>query len=103
MIDDLYEILERDSDKLIVQISDENHPIFKAHFPGNPILPAFCQIDIILNILNDDLTIIKKSKFISHILPNDIISFLINTTDKKRKVEIFKENKKVSEIIYEKS
>lgn len=43
---------------------------------------------------------IKYSKFIDHIYPNDIVTFEIKKTDKTSLVKIMKDNKKISEIKY---
>jgi len=73
LLDDLYTIIKQDPETVTVQFSSKTHPVFKAHFPTKPILPGFIQIDIMAKILNDDIVYIKRSKFISHILPNDIV------------------------------
>ncbi len=46
----------------IITLSDENHPIFKAHFPSKPILPGFIHFEIVADIFELDITTIKKSK-----------------------------------------
>ena len=101
LLDNLYDIIESNINLTTIKLADKNHKIFKAHFPTLPILPGFLQIDIIVNILNDEVTNIKYSKFISHIYPNDEIIYNIKTIDKKRIIKIKKDNKKVSEINYE--
>lgn len=101
LLDNLYTIIKEEPEEVIIKLSDEHHPVFIAHFPNHPILPAFIQIDIIAKIFNDDIVNIKRSKFISHILPNDIILFNIKTNNKQRKIKIFKNETKVSEIDYE--
>jgi 3-hydroxyacyl-[acyl-carrier-protein] dehydratase len=74
-----------------VTLADEKHPVFKAHFEGNPLLPAFLQIDIISEILNKKLLTIDKSKFKQPILPNDIIVYqIVQKIDHNYKIEIFK-------------
>ena len=97
----LYSALEYDSDKVIVEFTSKDHPIFVAHFPKNPILPGFLLIDVISEILKDTVVKIVRSKFISHIVPNDIITYNIETKMKRKKITVFKNDKKVSEIIYE--
>ena len=101
MYKDLYTIIEKSTNKIIIKLADENHPIFKAHFPSFPILPGFIQIDIIAEILNDDITSIKQSKFISHISPLDIITYNIEKKENKTHIKLFKDLKKISEIKYE--
>jgi len=97
----MYTILDQDSQQVILQLTAESHPIFQAHFPSNPILPGFALIDIMAEIFNDTIVNIKKSKFIAHLLPNDVLICKIKTDKKKRNIKIFKNKEKISEIIYE--
>ena len=101
MLSSLYTVLKDTEDEVILEFTNENHEIFKAHFPGNPILPGYALIDIISKVLGDHLVYIKKSKFIEHVLPNDLVSFKIKREETKRMIKVYKENKKISEIIYE--
>jgi len=103
LIEGLYDIIERNEERVTVKLAPENHPIFKAHFPGNPILPGFIQIEIISKILGDDIVTINSGKFLSHILPGDMITYDIKKEGTKTKIKILKESKKVSEIRYEAS
>jgi len=54
---------------------NKNHAIFKGHFPGNPVTPGVCMMQIIKeiteNILNVSLTMISTSnvKFMALINP----------------------------------
>lgn len=75
LTDDLYKIVFKDDNKVIIKLSDCNHPVFKAHFPGNPILPGFINFDIISELFNFNITKIKKAKFIKTIKPNQIITY----------------------------
>lgn len=97
----LFEIIDKSNNNLLFKIkfSDENHPIFKAHFPDNPILPGFLQIDISQKLFNLKLQKIKKAKFINIVKPNDILD--INLDPEKKKLLLLKNSKKVSEFIYE--
>lgn len=102
LVDNLYKILSKDTFNCSIKLSAKNHPVFKAHFPGNEILPGFLQIDIIAQIFNHKITTINKAKFISLILPNDIINCNIKPlNNNKFKIIIIKCDKKISEIIYE--
>ena len=101
MLSSLCTVLRDTQDEVILKFTNENHKIFKAHFPGNPILPGYALIDIIAKHLGDHIVYIKKSKFIEHVLPNDLITCMIKKKDTKRMIKVYKENKKISEIIYE--
>ena len=101
MIEDLYRILKQNVSEISIKLASDDHPIFQAHFPQNPILPGFALIDIMANIFDDHIICIHKSKFIAHLLPNDILVCKVNTDDKKRNIKIFKKQEKVSEISYE--
>jgi 3-hydroxyacyl-[acyl-carrier-protein] dehydratase len=101
LIKNLYHIIEQNEESIKIELAPSSHPVFKAHFPGNPILPGFSQIEIIAQILNDDIVTIKYSKFLSHILPGDTVEYLIQKENKKTKIKILKDSKKVSEMIYE--
>ena len=102
--DNLFKVIEKNEDKLIIKLSDENHPVFKAHFPGFPILPGFLLIEIITKIKKEKLRKIKFAKFISHTLPNDIIIYNITKENGKTKLKIVKGDEKktkVAQITYE--
>jgi 3-hydroxyacyl-[acyl-carrier-protein] dehydratase len=53
---DLYTIrdfgLSETGDKISAKILlNKEHPVFKGHFPGNPILPGACTVQITLELL----------------------------------------------------
>ncbi len=101
VLENLYSIINQNVQEVSIKLAQANHPIFKAHFPSYPLLPGFIQIEIIAEILKDDITTINYSKFLSPILPGDTIVYQIKNQDKKRKIKILKDSKKVSEISYE--
>ena len=95
----LYTYKELSTDSWEVTMSDETHPVFKAHFEGNPLLPAFLQIDIMGEILNKKLLSIDRSKFKLPILPNDVIVYkIVKKVENNYKVEIFKDNISTTEF-----
>lgn len=102
LTDNLFDLISNDRSNYIIKLSTKNHPVFKAHFPENSILPGFLQIDIISSLLKHKIISIKKAKFISLIFPEDIIKYNITSKDNKIfKIIIIKEDKKISEVIYE--
>lgn len=98
-LSNLYEIIEIDDLNCKIKLSDANHSIFKAHFPSNPILPAFIQIDISVCLFNLKINVIKKAKFLNIIKPEDIID--IKLDNKRKKIVLLRGALKMSEIIYE--
>jgi len=98
----LYKIVHNEDEKIIVQLADENHPIFKAHFPQNPILPGFCHIEILSEILSDDITKIVLLKLKKKSLPTEKITYAITNIESKRKIKILdEENTLIGNITYE--
>lgn len=54
---DLYTILKWETSDgtspVVAEIAlDEQHPLFGGHFPGNPILPGVCTVQIICELLS---------------------------------------------------
>ncbi|MGO4772819.1 3-hydroxyacyl-ACP dehydratase [Flavobacterium sp. W22_SRS_FK3] len=54
VLKDFYKILSEektaDSKHTITILVNEKHEIFKGHFPGNPIMPGVCMIQIIKDL-----------------------------------------------------
>ena len=101
-LNDLYNTLDsRILGKVIeceIQLADENHPVFQAHFPSNHLLPGFLHIDIASELLNKKVIKINKAKFLLPILPLDKILFIIEEKEESYKITTKKENKKCSEF-----
>jgi 3-hydroxyacyl-[acyl-carrier-protein] dehydratase len=87
-LNDLYTIIqtepEGNSNKFTVSIRiNPSHQIFKGHFPGNPILPGVCIVQILKEILMDHMRIrlilqnAASIKYLSFINPelNGIVNF----------------------------
>jgi 3-hydroxyacyl-[acyl-carrier-protein] dehydratase len=75
---------EGNSNKLSIQIRlNPSHEIFNGHFPGNPILPGVCIIQILKEILMHQINIklllnyASSIKYLSFINPgvNNIVNF----------------------------
>lgn len=98
MLLNLYTLLEQKENFFSIKLADKYHPIFKAHFPSNPILPGFIMIEIISKVLNQEIKNIKKIKFLNPVFPEDELIFAF----KDSTVTIKKENLKVAQIVFNK-
>lgn len=100
LISQLYTVDINQNDAIEITLADENHPVFLAHFEGNPLLPAFLQIDILASVLNLDVLEIARSKFMEPIRPNDTIRYTLIKDEAKPlyKVKVSKCDKPVSEF-----
>ncbi len=75
--------IESNGDEIVAKVSfNANHPIYKAHFPGNPITPGVCLLQIVTEILEKQLEMeisisqIKNVKFFKPVGPQIIPSLI---------------------------
>lgn len=97
----LYTHIIKKEREVQVTLASETHPIFKAHFEGNPLLPAFLQVDIAAEILGITVVGISRSKFMKPLLPND--ELLLQSEEHLGKIRIrwIKNDKIASEMTLE--
>lgn len=92
-------IEEIDESKYFIKIAlDASHKIFKAHFPGNPVLPGACIIqmvqDVASEIMGEKLIVQKASniKFIAVINPENEpvinLELAVNQTEDQIKTDV---------------
>ena len=65
LIKNLYQIkdLVTDGDRTTARITiNKGHEIFKGHFPGNPVMPGVCMIQIIKELTEE---VVGKTLFLS--------------------------------------
>ncbi len=78
ILQDFYKILSEekasDSKYIITILVNEKHEVFKGHFPGNPIMPGVCMIQIIKELTES----ITKSPLMIQSLANVKFMALIN-------------------------
>jgi 3-hydroxyacyl-[acyl-carrier-protein] dehydratase len=84
----LYRVISRSDEKVCIELADASHPVFKAHFEGNPILPGFLQLDIIAEILGKEIAEIGSAKFTKMVLPKMRIIYEIGEAKKGYRIVI---------------
>ncbi len=98
---ELYTITSRDINSIVLVLADESHPIFKAHFEGNPLLPAFLHIDIAAEIFGFEVIGISRSKFMEPLLPNDEVVVTLEQRPLGVRVRLLKDTRIASEMNFE--
>ena len=78
VLKDFYKVLSEektsDSKYIVTILVNEKHEVFKGHFPGNPIMPGVCMIQIIKELTET----ITKSRLVIQTLANVKFMALIN-------------------------
>ncbi len=99
LIEGLYAIKNYEYDQgtasATIQLNKE-HPIFKGHFPGNPVMPGVCMIQIIKELTEKAtgkqlfLKVSSNIKFMAIINPeeNDILHLILNISINEREVKV---------------
>ena len=91
-INDVNQTVDNPVRKFIFTIKlNPEHPVYQGHFPGNPVVPGVCQVQIIKEltslILKTDLVIHKSDniKFLSMIIPSisPLLKVSIDIKDKE--------------------
>ncbi len=99
LIEGLYVIkdyeYDQDTASATIQLNKE-HPIFKGHFPGNPVMPGVCMIQIIKELTEKAtgeqlfLKVSSNIKFMAIINPeeNDTLQLILNISINEREVKV---------------
>lgn len=93
----LYTIRSMEGTGEILRVSiaiKRDHPVFDGHFPGNPVLPGVCTLQIegelLSKYLDKRLMLIKSEniKFISPVIPteNTLLNYEINLSFKEENI-----------------
>ncbi|WP_415396532.1 hypothetical protein [Sulfurimonas sp. CS5] len=75
LVKELYSLIYKDDKKALIKLCNENHPIFKAHFPSQPILPGFVHFEIVADVFSIKITTIKKAKFTKIVRPTQSLEY----------------------------
>jgi len=92
LIENLFNIEYKDENKAVIKLCDENHPVFKAHFPDYPILPGFINFEIVTKIFGVEFKTIKRAKFLKAIHPNETVTYI----KKNNNFNVFCKDEKVA-------
>ena len=102
MLREIFTVLDESEKYYKISLDDENHPIFKAHFPENPILPGFVLLDIAFGLFGQKDKEIKRAKFLHQIPPKSILELKLEDTQNSAKIVVLLQQKRVTEIVYAK-
>ncbi len=95
LLNNLYRITSADGKGFFCIVFDASHPIFAGHFPGEPIVPGACLVQMAQELLSQQLnqtvrwTEIKNLKFRQTITPRmEVVFHLTPQEDNKCSVLI---------------
>lgn len=99
LIEGLYTVegVEKTDNGILAKIHlDKNHNIFKGHFPGNPVMPGVCMIQIIKELTQEAtgknlfLSVSSNIKFMAIINPdkNPDLELSIDITEDNGEVKV---------------
>lgn len=84
----LYEVLERTEGCALVHTLPGSS-IYAAHFPGYPITPGVCVVQMALELMGKQLTSAKDIKFVLPVMPDIRIRF---EWTREGQVQVFSED-----------
>ncbi|NHF60557.1 3-hydroxyacyl-ACP dehydratase [Flavobacteriaceae bacterium TP-CH-4] len=99
LIKGLYSIVsfEQEVQKILVSVKlHKEHAVFKGHFPGNPVMPGVCMIQMIKELTEKAtgkelfLSVASNIKFMAIINPekNDTIQLILDTSEEEDFVKV---------------
>ncbi len=91
----IYTLLKRSEDEVTIKLNDENHPLFQAHFPTDPILPGYIHFDIVEDLFDIKITHIKRAKFLKIIRPEEVLVYKRDNN----KFRVYCEEKEVTSFV----
>ena len=87
----LYELVQADAAGATIRLLPES-PVYQGHFPGYPITPGVCLVEISLELMGKKrLVAAKNIKFTNPVLPTETteLRFNVGGEGESRTVEIF--------------
>ena len=86
LLNDFFSILDSESSETALSVTvrlNPEHVIFKAHFPGYPIMPGVCQLQMATEILSWHsglelcLSDIKNAKYTAALIPGETVDMAV--------------------------
>ncbi|MBN2165433.1 MAG: hypothetical protein JW717_04075 [Marinilabiliaceae bacterium] len=85
-----YQIVEKSDDYFLAEVVlNSNNKLYEGHFPGFPVTPGVCQVQMVNEVLNSclnkrlQMVSAKEIKFLKLINPNQTNTFLLKMSIKK--------------------
>lgn len=99
LIEGLYTVLNFEKEEQTVNATvklNPEHEVFKGHFPGNPVMPGVCMIQMIKELteeatqMNLSLSVASNIKFMAIINPekNDTIQLTIQISEVDGQIKV---------------
>jgi len=92
--DDNNDVLKGDTGVFTARIKlNEQHPVYQGHFPGNPVVPGVCQVQMIKEIFSEvihkEVSLVNSDniKFLTIIVPEKYPVLAIRISIKKQMEE----------------
>lgn len=83
LVQNHYEILEHEGERYVVRLR-EDCPVYEGHFPGEPISPGVCNIQLLLELAGAKrLNRIKVCRMTRIIRPGETLEVEVHTEDGK--------------------
>ena len=84
----------------------EENPLFKGHFPNNPIMPGVLNVEIVEQILSETMQMqvkqINQIKFLTPVVPNkdEVLKYRLEIAEKPDGRTIVTIQGKIEEVIF---
>ncbi|AFL80418.1 3-hydroxymyristoyl/3-hydroxydecanoyl-(acyl carrier protein) dehydratase [Aequorivita sublithincola DSM 14238] len=99
LIEGLYKIVSTENTETGIStkiLLNKDHAIFKGHFPGNPVMPGVCMIQIIKELTEENtgknlfLSVSSNIKFMAIINPekNPDLQLVIDITEENEEIKV---------------
>jgi 3-hydroxyacyl-[acyl-carrier-protein] dehydratase len=100
MLEGIFTILQKSEKYYKIRLHDSTHPVFRAHFPDNPILPGFVLLEITATLFTQEHKEILRAKFLEQIAPLDVLELKSEEGEKSTKISATNNQVKVAEVVY---